>query len=468
MESFMIDPRNAALNFAKQNQNLFLQKLSGLLAIPSVSTDPEKISDMTLAANWLADELKEIGFSNVKVYSTEKHPVVFGELLKAGSNAPTILVYGHYDVQPADPLELWETDPFKAILKGDYLFARGASDMKGQVMASLSAVRSIISTNAVPVNIKYLIEGEEEIGSPSLGKFLQAHREILKCDFALNPDAGMISADLPTIVFGLRGLAYFELKVTGPSHDLHSGLFGGVVHNPAIVLANLISEMHDEAGQITLPGFYDSVIPLNEAEKASILELPMTEEYYLKNTGAPQLWGESGYSAAERVGVRPTLDINGMISGFTGSGSKTVIPSWAMAKISMRLVPMQDPNEVHRQLIAYLEQNAPKTVTWELQVMAGGSACKTDLTQPGVRALASGLESVWGKPPLYKREGGSIPVVLEMQKILGIDSVLTGFGLPDDNIHSPNEKLHLPTWVRGIDTLIHFFYNLAVDNPNRG
>ncbi len=462
----MIEARNAALSFAQENHDLFLQNLIKLLAIPSVSTDPAHVPDMTLAASWLVDELKEIGFSKVTVYPTEKHPVVYGECLKAGVNAPTVLVYGHYDVQPADPLELWESDPFKATIKGENLYARGASDMKGQVLASLSAVRSILSTNEVPVNIKYLIEGEEEIGSPSLRKFLKEHRDLLKCDFALNPDAGMISADTPTIVYGLRGLSYFELKVTGPSHDLHSGMFGGVVHNPAIVLADLISGMHDGMGRITLPGFYDLVLALSAQEKASIAQLPMTGDYYLKNTGAPQLWGESGYSPAERIGVRPTLDVNGMISGFTGAGSKTVIPSWAMAKISMRLVPNQDPNDVHRQLIAYLEQHAPKTVTWELSVMAGGPACTTDLAQPGVRALAAGLESVWGKPPLYKREGGSIPVVLEMQKILGVDLVLTGFGLPDDNLHSPNEKLHLPTWYRGIDTLVHFFYNLAVDPKN--
>ena len=462
----MIEPCTTALNFAAQNHDLFLRKLYELLAIPSVSTDPAHIPDMTHAANWLANELKEIGFSNVMVYATERHPVVYGELLKAGLNAPTILIYGHYDVQPADPLDLWETDPFEATLNGENLYARGASDMKGQVMASLSAVRSIVSTNELPVNIKYLIEGEEEIGSPSLGNFLKDHRDLLKCDFALNPDAGMIAADTPTIVYGLRGLAYFELKVTGPSHDLHSGMFGGVVHNPAIVLADLISGMHDETGRIMLPGFYDSVLSLSKQEQDSIVQLPMTEEYYLKNTGAPQLWGEFGYSPAERVGVRPTLDVNGMISGFTGSGSKTVIPSWAMAKLSMRLVPNQDPNEVHRQLIDYLEHHAPKTVTWELTQMAGGRACITDLAQSGVQALAAGLESVWGKPPMYKREGGSIPVVLEMQKILGIDSVLTGFGLPDDNLHSPNEKLHLPTWFRGIDTFVYFFFNLAVGKTN--
>lgn len=457
----MVDPCSTAITFAHQNRDLFLNKLIELLRIPSVSTDPVYLPDMTRAAKWLAEELSGMDFSNVNVFDTDKHPIVYGELLGAGPTAPTVLVYGHYDVQPAEPIELWKTDPYQPTIIGENLYARGASDMKGQVMASLSAVRSILSSNGINVNIKYLIEGEEEIGSPSLGKFLGQHQELLKCDFALNPDAGMIAADTPTIVYGLRGLAYFELKVTGPSHDLHSGLFGGVVHNPAIVLADLISGMHDESGRITLPGFYDSVLPLSKEEKSSIEQLPMTEEYYRNNTGAPQLWGESGYSPAERVGVRPTLDVNGMISGFTGEGSKTVIPSWAMAKISMRLVPNQDPNEVHDQLRRYLEQSAPSTITWELTEMAGAPACITDRTQPAVHALAASLETVWGKPPLYKREGGSIPVVLAMQKILGVDSVLTGFGLPDDNLHSPNEKLHLPTWFSGIDSLIHFFFNLS-------
>ncbi len=459
----MIDARSAALQYSLENRGLFLNKLSELLAVPSVSTDPSHIPDMTLAANWLADELKGMGFTKVSITATEKHPVVYGEFLHAGSDALTVLVYGHYDVQPADPLELWQTDPFKATIKGDNLHARGASDMKGQVLASLAAVRAILSTNDVPVNIKYLIEGEEEIGSPSLGKFLREHREQLKSDFALNPDAGMISAETPTIVYGLRGLAYFELKVTGPSHDLHSGLFGGVVHNPAIVLADLISGMHDETGRITLPGFYDSVLPLTAEEHAAMVKLPMTDEYYLTATGAPLLWGEAGYYPAERVGARPTLDVNGMLSGFTGSGSKTVIPSWAMAKISMRLVPNQDPAEVYHQFRTYLEQHAPKTVSWVLTNMAGGPACLTNLDQPGVLALANALESVWGIPPVYKREGGSIPVVQDMQKILGVDSVLSGFGLPDDNLHAPNEKLHLPTWYRGIETFINFFYNLKTN-----
>jgi len=316
--------------------------------------------------------------------------------------------------------------------------------------------------------LKYLLEGEEEIGSPSLPAFLEEHKEILGCTFALNPDAGMTSPDLPTIVHALRGLAYFEVKVVGPAHDLHSGLYGGIVQNPAIVLSDLISGMHDAHGRITLPGFYDRVVPLTNEERQEILRLPMDEAYYKKITGAPALYGEEGYSPVERVGARPTLDVNGLYSGFIGSGSKTVIPSWAMAKISMRLVPNQDPNEVHQQLCKYLTDNAPETVTWDVQVYASGAACLTDANHPAVKALALAQETVWNCKPLYRREGGSIPVVADMRKILGVESVLTGFGLPDDNLHAPNEKLHLPTWYRGIETLIHFFYNVAESNFNKG
>jgi acetylornithine deacetylase/succinyl-diaminopimelate desuccinylase-like protein len=333
--------------------------------------------------------------------------------------------------------------------------------MKGQVMATLAAVESLLSAGPLPVNIKFILEGEEEIGSPNLAPFLREHKDLLSCDFALNPDSGMVAADIPTIIYALRGLAYFELRVHGPAHDLHSGVFGGVVHNPAIALCQLLAGMHDENGKITLPGFYDRVIELSEVEKASLQRLPTTEAYYLNQTGAGSLWGEKGYAPIERVGARPTLDINGIYSGFVGSGSKTVIPAWAMAKISMRLVPDQDPEEVKAQLIAYLNQNAPSTIRWELMTMSGGKACLTATDTKASKAMQAALKAVWGKEPVFKREGGSIPVVLDMQNILNIQSVLTGFSLPDDNLHAPNEKLHLPTWYQGINALIHFFYLIA-------
>ena len=453
--------RYAALDYALNHRGFFIERLSNLLEIPSVSTDPDHAGDMHRAALWIAEELKGLQFSNIQIFNTPRHPIVYAENCSAGPAAATILVYGHYDVQPAQPFELWVTPPFQATLKGENLYARGASDMKGQVMAAISAVRSIFSAGDLPVNLKFVIEGEEEIGSPNLNQFLMENKPLLACDFALNADSGMIAADIPTIVYGLRGLAYFELRITGPSHDLHSGLFGGVVHNPAIVLADLISKMHDDQGRITLGGFYDRVRPMDEAEKQAFARLPMNADYYIQNTGAPKLWGEAGFSPAERVGTRPTLDVCGMLSGFTGTGSKTVIPSWAMAKISMRLVPDQDPHEIHQQLLQFIKEHVPASVTWDLQLLGGAPATITRLDQPGTLALAKALESVWNVSPMYKREGGSIPVVTSMQKILGIDSVITGFGLPDDNLHSPNEKLHLPTWHKGIQALIHFFYNIA-------
>jgi acetylornithine deacetylase/succinyl-diaminopimelate desuccinylase-like protein len=335
--------------------------------------------------------------------------------------------------------------------------------MKGQVIATLKAIEAVLSQGPLPVNLKFLLEGEEEIGSPNLASFMRDHVELLKCDIAINPDSGMISPEDPTIVYALRGLAYFELRVYGPDHDLHSGVFGGIIHNPAQALCELIAGMHDSNHRITLPGFYDDVQALDEEERKMLARLPMDDQYYLKQTGSPSIWGEEGYSSTERIGARPTLDVNGLLSGFTGKGSKTVIPSWAMAKISTRLVPNQDPDKVRKSMVEYLKKNAPPSIRWEVIPMQGGFASISDVQVPTAAALAKALEETWGKPPLYKREGGSVPVVADMQKILRVDSVITGFGLPDDNIHSPNERLHLPTWELGIQSLIRFFYNLQVN-----
>jgi acetylornithine deacetylase/succinyl-diaminopimelate desuccinylase-like protein len=450
----------AALEFAHQHQSDFLSSLEQFLTIPSISTDPAHQTDMSRAADWLASHLKQIGVQAVQVMPTGGSAVVYGELLKPGSAAPTILVYGHYDVQPVEPLELWNSGPFEPSIRGDDLFARGSSDMKGQIMATIDAVQALVETGGLPVNVKFLFEGEEEIGSPHLAGFIREHKALLACDLALNPDAGMTSKDLPTITYGLRGLAYFELRIYGPAHDLHSGLFGGVVHNPAQALCEVIAGMHDAQGHITLPGFYDHVRTLDPQEKDELSRLPMDDEFYRDQTGVSQLWGEAGFSSIERIGVRPTLEVNGMLSGFTGAGSKTVLPSVAMAKVSMRLVPDQRPEEIERSLQSYLSAHVPPTVRWELDKIGGGSpASITDRGSKGVEALSRALETVWEKRPLYRREGGSIPVVLEMQEMLGVESALTGFGLPDDNIHAPNEKLHLPTWRRGIDAIIQFFVN---------
>jgi acetylornithine deacetylase/succinyl-diaminopimelate desuccinylase-like protein len=455
----MTEHLNAALTYVRQHKPEFLTGLKEIVAIPSVSTDPEAAPAMQETAEWVASRLKTLGIENVAVMPTEKHPVVYGEWMGAPGK-PVVLIYGHYDVQPVDPIELWHSAPFEPTEKGENLYGRGASDMKGQVLASLYAVEAIVRTGKMPVNLKFMIEGEEEIGSPSLGKWMREHKELLKADFCLNPDSGMIGEQFPTITYGLRGLAGFELRIYGPDHDLHSGIYGGTVHNPAVALAELIAGMHTSDGFITLPGFFDDAFPVSAEERANLARLPIQDDFFLKQTGAPALWGEPGFTSAERVSIRPTLEVNGMTSGFTGAGFKTVLPAYAMAKISCRLVPGQDPKKISASLRQYLAEKAPKTIRWELIDMQSGPAALADINQPGVKALERALEAVWGTRPLYKREGGSIPVVVDMQTILGIESVLTGFGLPDDNLHAPNEKIHLPTWYKGIEAFVHFFFNL--------
>jgi acetylornithine deacetylase/succinyl-diaminopimelate desuccinylase-like protein len=457
----MSDPRSAALQYAQENNSRFLAELKEFLTIPSISTDPEHKADMDRAAQWVANQFEELGLTGVEIFATGGHPLVYGEMLSDFENASTILVYGHYDVQPAEPLELWTTGAFDPVQRGENLYTRGASDMKGQVMATIKALESVLSTGKLPINIKFLIEGEEEIGSPNLEEFITNHQELLKCDFALNPDTGMIGADNPTITYALRGLAYFEVRIDGPDHDLHSGIYGGVVHNPAQALCELIAGMHDENGYVTLPGFYDKVRPLGDEERTQLSRLPMGEDFYLEQTGAETLWGEKDYSPVERVGARPTLEVNGIYSGFIGEGSKTVLPAWAMAKISTRLVPDQDPDDVHQQLIRYFEENTPETVSYKIVKLVGSPASISDRNSVGVQAMQDAMQRVWKVKSLFRREGGSVPVVVLFKDILKIDSVNCGFSLPDDNAHSPNEKLHLPTWNRGIDTLIHFIYNLA-------
>jgi len=453
----MSDIIEKALQFKRENSTRFLDELISFVSIPSISTDLSAKPDMLRAAEWVAGQLQSLGMSRVQVMPTAGHPVVFGESLQGGKEKPVVLVYGHYDVQPAEPLELWHTPPFEPTQSGENLFGRGASDMKGQVVACLKAIESLSNSGNLPVNVKFFIEGEEEIGSPNLAAFIIENKELLASDFALNPDAGMLTPDLPTITYGLRGLAFFEVRVSGPAQDLHSGLFGGAVHNPAQVLCELIAGMHDQQGRVTLPDFYHRVRALDPKERAELTRLPIGEDFYLKQTGVPALFGEEGYTSLERVGGRPTLEVNGMFSGFTGEGQKTVLPARAFAKISMRLVPDQDPEEVYQQLMSYMVANAPKTIKWEVIKMASGRASITDRNHPAVETLARAMEDTWGVKPVFKREGGSVPVVGQLHDILGIDSVLTGFGLPDDNLHAPNEKLHLPTFYRGIEALIRFF-----------
>lgn len=452
---------DSAIAHVRAHHDHILAEYKELLSIPSISTLSEHKPDMQRAADLLATRMRHMGLNNVAVMPTAGHPVVYGEWLKAPGK-PTVLVYGHYDVQPVDPLEEWSTAPFEPTLRGDNLFARGASDMKGQVMAFLAAIAASLNHGGgLNANIKVLIEGEEEIGSPNLAEFLQQHKDLLACDFSLNADSGILRPDLPALVYGLRGLAYFELWVRGPEHDLHSGMFGGIVHNPAQVLCELIAGMHDKRGKITLPGYYDRVRKLSKAERADLARIPYDEQERLGQAGnPPMLYGEKGFTNVERLGARPTLEVNGLLSGFTGEGSKTVLPAKAMAKISMRLVPDQDPDEIEQSLKDYLTANAPPTVTWELKSLAHTPGVLTTYDSSQVKAAAAALETVFGVKPVYRREGGSVPVVSQIQQILGADSVIMGFGLPDDNLHAPDEKQHLPTFFKGIESYIRFFANL--------
>ncbi len=429
-----------------------------LLKIPSVSTAEDHKKDIQKAAKFLEKKLLSIGFEYVEVFPTSRHPIVYGEYL-ANPKKPTLLVYGHYDVQPPDPIDKWDTAPFEPHIRNDYLYARGASDMKGQIWATISALESILKTSDLPINIKILFEGEEEIGSPSLKAFLKEHKSMLACDLVLNPDAGMIAPDKPTIIYALRGMAYFELRIFGPNADVHSGMFGGVIANPANVLSQVIAGLHDSQGRVTLPGFYDQVREISDEEKQNLSRLGMDEDFFKDITGVPALGGERGFSPVERIGARPTLDVNGLYAGYIEEGAKTIIPAYAMAKLSTRLVPDQNPNTVHENLKSYLEEKVPNTVRWELDFMSGTPAYITEAQAPGVDLFIEALKSTWGVEPLLKREGGSIPVATAMKNILGVDSILTGFGLPDDQIHSPNERLHLPTHKKGVEALIRFFLN---------
>ncbi len=449
-----------ALDFVRAHRDRFLQEYKDLVAIPSVSTLPEHKPDMHRAAKWMADKMRAIGLNNVEVMPTAGHPVAYGEWLNAPGQL-TVLVYGHYDVQPVDPLDEWTSPPFEPTIRGDNLYARGASDMKAADVMVLSAIEALLAAGELGVNVKVLMEGEEEIGSPSLGAFMRAQADKLKCDFSLNCDSGIFSPNLPSLTYGLRGLAYFELWVHGPASDLHSGVFGGSVHNPAQVLCELIAGMHDADGRITLPGFYDEVRKLDDAERAELARLPRTDEEWRATVGAPALFGEKGYTTLERLGARPTLEVNGLLSGFTGAGSKTVLPAKAMAKISMRLVPYQDDRKVEGQLRAYLEAHAPPSVRWELKPLTGGPAVLVNRDSTAMRAAVRALETTFGVPPVYELIGGSVPIVSMVKDTLKADTVLMGFGLKDDNIHAPNEKMHLPNFHRGLETFVRFFANVA-------
>ena len=456
----MSDRRDAALAYAQDHNQDFLNKMKELISIPSVSTDPERAGEIKKAAKWLENELTELGMTRVEIFETPRHPIVYAEDLSAGPDAPTVLVYGHYDVQPEDPIDEWNSDPFSPTIEGENLYARGSTDMKGQIIACFSALESIRETGNLPINIKFLIEGEEEIGGSYIEKFIKDNKELLACDFFLNPDTGMQAPDLPTITYALRGIAYFELRIQGPKQDMHSGTFGGAVHNPAQVMTDLLSGLHDDKGRVAINGFYDRVKPLDAEEREELSKLPINDDFFKEQAGVKALFGEEGYSSVERTGARPTLEINGLYSGFIDEGQKTVLPAYAMAKVSCRLVADQDPVEVYELFKSYLADNAPETVTWELTQMSKDFPSLSDRKSKWIDAYVQAAEAAWGKRPIFKREGGSVPVVVHIQQNLGVDSVNIGFGLPSDNMHGPNEKIHLPTFTKGVEALIHFFLNL--------
>lgn len=447
----------SALRLAQERRDTSLSELCDFLRIRSVSSDPSYRGDVVRAADWLAAKLRALGAERVAVLQTGGHPVVYGEVTEAGEARPTVLVYGHYDVQPASATDDWETDPFEPEIRGDGLRARGASDNKGPMIACISAVEAVLSSGAMPVNVKFLFEGEEEIGSAHFRGFLEGHRDLCACDLVLNPDVGMLGEHSPTIFYGLRGMYLARLRVAGPSRDLHSGGYGGVVRNPIHALSDLIAGMHDDEGRVALPGFYESVLPMSAEERSEMASLPRDDAAYLRDSGAPALWGEPGYLAPEREGARPALDV---IHTFAGS-EKAAIPAEATAIVTVRLVPDQTPDEVHAQLVGYLGERAPATVRWEITDWSGFPALLTDRNGPGVRAMARAMKVVWGRDPVFYRSGGSIAAVGFIREILGVDSILTGFSLPSDRVHGPNERLHIPSWERGTHAVIGFLYCLS-------
>lgn len=446
--------------YIQDNRDRFREELYELLRIPSVSTDSSHRDDVREAAGFWEKQLKALDLDRVELFETEGNPIVYGELT-TGGDRPTVLVYGHYDVQPPDPLELWETPPFEPTLRDGKIYARGASDDKGQSFTHCKALEAYRRTNTpFPVNIKFILEGEEEIGSPHLVPFITEHRELLECDMVVISDTAMFAEDTPSLTYGLRGLAYMEVNLTGPNRDLHSGVYGGAVENPAMVLSGMIARLKDNNGVIQIPGFYDDVKPLTEEEREAFAKLPFDREIYKEKLGLKALNGEDGYSTLERATARPSIDVNGMWSGYQGEGAKTVLPSKAGAKISMRLVPDQDPETVARLFTEYIRELAPDTVEVEVTEHHGGHPASTDLSFYGLKAAADAFEEVYGKEPLFAREGGSIPIVADFKKVLGAQSILMGFGLTSDAIHSPNEKFSLKDFYRGIETSAEFFRRL--------
>jgi acetylornithine deacetylase/succinyl-diaminopimelate desuccinylase-like protein len=440
----------AVVDSINTSHSRYLEELTRFIAIPSVSALAEHAADTGTCAQWLANEMRAVGLENVRIIDTPGHPVVYGDWLNA-PGAPTVLFYGHYDVQPVDPLDQWTSPPFEATIRDNELFARGATDDKGQLFVHLKAIEAHLKQGgALPINARVIFEGEEEIGSPNLDQFIRDHKDELACDVVLISDSPMFEKGVPSICYGLRGLSYFQIDLRGSSTDLHSGSFGGAVANPAFVLAQMLSQMKDRGGHVKIPGFYDDVRALSDREREEFKRLPFNEKQYRKSLGAPRLHGETGYSTLERTWARPTFEVNGLLSGFTGEGAKTVIPATAMAKISMRLVPNQDPDKIAALFETYVKKVAPKSVELKVTRMHGGKPWMTELDNAYIQAAARAIELGFNRSPVYTREGGSIPVVATFQSELNAPTVLFGFGTPDENAHAPNEKLDLDNFFGGI------------------
>lgn len=449
------------IDFIHTHRDQFVEQMKDWLRIPSVSALSEHAGDVRAAADWAVGELARLGFDNAGLRETPGNPIVYADWLKA-EGAPTVLYYGHYDVQPVDPIDLWTTPPFEPTVRDGEIFARGAADDKGQVFMHFKALEAWLSqTGRLPVNFKIILEGEEEVGSKNLDAFIAANKDLLAADVVVISDTGMFDRGVPSICYGLRGLAYCQIDITGSHTDLHSGQFGGALANPAFTLAQMLSQLKDRSGRIKIPGFYDDVEPLSDAERAEFKKLPFNEKRFARELGAPKLTGETGFTTLERLSARPTLEVNGLLSGFTGEGAKTVLPAKAMAKVSMRLVPNQDPDRIADLFAEHVKKIAPKTVHVEVTKMHGGKPWKASLDNPFVRAAAGAIEAGFGREPLFTREGGSIPVVASFQDILGLPSVLFGIGLPDDRIHAPNEKLDLGNFHNGVVAAAHLYENIA-------
>jgi acetylornithine deacetylase/succinyl-diaminopimelate desuccinylase-like protein len=445
------------------NKEKYLNELLELLRIPSISADPAYKNDVQRCAESLAEGLQKTGMEKVEICKTAGNPIVYGEKI-IDTTKPTILVYGHYDVQPADPLDLWTSPAFEPVIKvtekhpQGAIFARGACDDKGQMFMHVKAVESMLAANELPCNVKFMIEGEEEVGSENLAIFVKNEKERLKADVILVSDTGMLANDVPSITTGLRGLSYVEVEVTGPNRDLHSGLYGGCVANPINVLAEMIASLHDENGKITIPGFYDKVVELSDEERAEMAKAPFSHDAYCKALNIEETMGEAGYSTMERGSIRPTLDVNGIWGGYTGEGAKTVIASQAFAKISMRLVPDQDPDEITNLFLSHFESIAPKGVRVKVKPHHGGEAAVTPINSIGYKAASMAYEKSFGKKPIPVRSGGSIPIVAMFEKELGLKTILMGFGLDSDAIHSPNEHFGLFNFYKGIETIPYFYH----------